>query len=339
MIESNKNQKTNRIVTPTEKTIDKNIFSNALRPEKLEDYVWQEAIKKHLSVAISSAKIRNEPLDHISFYGPPGLWKTTLSNIIANEVWGNLKSTSWPAIEKQSDLVSILSNIEEWDILFIDEIHRIRPQIEEILYTAMEDFTIDIMVWSWTWAQSVKLPLKKFCLIWATTRLSALSSPLRDRFWNILKLDFYNEKDLEKIILNNTSKLELNFPKFVLENIAKKSRWTPRIANRLLKIIRDYSIIWYNLEDKKTIKNIFDDIGIDELWLDYLDKKYLNLILNNFSGWPVWLNTLASSIWEEESTIEDVVEPYLLQIWFIERSPRWRKITFSWIEHLQNNKK
>ena len=183
MIESNKNQKSNRIVTPSEKSIDKSVFSNALRPEKLEDYVWQESIKKHLSVAISSSKIRKEPLDHILFYWPPWLWKTTLSNIISNEMWWNLRSTSWPAIEKQSDLISILSNIEEWDILFIDEIHRIKPQIEEILYTAMEDFTIDIMVWSGTWAQSVKLPLKKFSLIWATTRLSALSSPLRDRSW------------------------------------------------------------------------------------------------------------------------------------------------------------
>ena len=171
MIESNKNQKSNRIVTPSEKSIDKSVFSNALRPEKLEDYVWQESIKKHLSVAISSSKIRKEPLDHILFYWPPWLWKTTLSNIISNEMWWNLRSTSWPAIEKQSDLISILSNIEEWDILFIDEIHRIKPQIEEILYTAMEDFTIDIMVWSGTWAQSVKLPLKNFTLIWATAEV------------------------------------------------------------------------------------------------------------------------------------------------------------------------
>lgn len=334
MIESNKNQKSNRIITPVEKNIDKSIFTNVLRPEKLEDYVWQDNIKKHLMVAISSSKIRWEALDHILFYWPPWLWKTTLSNIIANEMWWSLKSTSWPAIEKQSDLISILSNIEEWDILFIDEIHRIKPQIEEILYTAMEDFSIDIMVWSWTWAQSVKLPIKKFTLIWATTRLSSLSSPLRDRFWNILKLDFYNELDLEKIILNNTIKLGLEFPKFVIENISKKSRWTPRIANRLLKIVRDYSIIWKDLKNEKVVKDIFEDIWIDELGLDYLDKKYLNLILNNFSGWPVWLNTISSSIWEEESTIEDVVEPYLLQIWFIERSPRWRKITNLWINHL-----
>ncbi|PZM84933.1 Holliday junction branch migration DNA helicase RuvB [Candidatus Gracilibacteria bacterium] len=314
--------------------MDKGLFNNALRPEKLEDYVGQENIKKHLMVAISSSKIRGEALDHILFYGPPGLGKTTLSNIIANEMGGNLKSTSGPAIEKQSDLVSILSNIEEGDILFIDEIHRIKPQIEEILYTAMEDFTIDIMVGSGTGAQSVKLPLKKFTLIGATTRLSSLSSPLRDRFGNILKLDFYTEKDLEKIILNNSLKLDLNFPKFVLENISKKSRGTPRIANRLLKIVRDYSIIGKDLENKKTIEEIFDDIGIDSLGLDYLDKKYLNLILNNFSGGPVGLNTIASSIGEEEATIEDVVEPYLLQIGFIERSPRGRKITSVGISYL-----
>jgi Holliday junction DNA helicase RuvB len=247
----------------------------------------------------------------------------------------NLKSTSWPAIEKQSDLVSILSNLEDWDILFIDEIHRLRPQVEEILYTAMEDFEIDIIVGSGTWAQSVKLPLKNFTLIWATTRLSALSSPLRDRFGNILKLDFYDENDISLIIHNNAKKLELDLSELVLENISKKSRWTPRISNRLLKIIRDYHTIWKDVSDIKVLNKIFDEIWIDEIWLDYLDRKYLETIHNKFNSGPVWLNTISSAIWEEEATLEDVVEPYLLQIWFIERTSRWRKISLAWINHLK----
>jgi len=335
MIESSKKQDSARVVTPTEKKEEKSQnFSNILRPLKLEDYVGQELIKKHLSVGIASSKIRNTPLDHILFYGPPGLWKTTISNIIATEMQSNLKSTSGPAIEKQSDLVSILSNLEEGDILFIDEIHRLRPQVEEILYTAMEDFVIDIMVWSGTGAQSVKMPLKEFTLVWATTRLSALSSPLRDRFWNVLKLDFYDESDLALIIENNAKKLDIEFREKTLEIVAKKSRWTPRIANRLLKIIRDYSTIWKDITSEKVLEEIFSDIWIDELWLDYLDRKYLETLHLKFRWKAVWLNTLSSAIWEEESTLEDVVEPYLLQIWFIERTPRGRIVTMSWINHL-----
>ena len=190
------------------------------------------------------------------------------------------------------------------------------------------------MVWSWTWAQSIKLPIKRFCLIWATTKLSTLSNPLRDRFGNVLKLDFYSSDDLSRIIYNNTIKLELDFSPYVIDIISKKSRWTPRVSNRLLKIMRDYSTIWKDVNDKKTIETIFNDIWIDELWLDYLDRKYLNVIIDKFAGWPVGLNTLASAIWEEESTLEDVVEPYLLQIGFIERTPRGRKATWAWINHL-----
>ncbi len=337
MINSSKKEKLERIISPTEKKEEKKEnFTNILRPIKLEDYIGQTLIKKHLSVAIASSKIRQEALDHILFYGPPGLWKTTISNIIAYEMGVWLKSTSGPAIEKQADLISILSNLEKWDILFIDEIHRLKPQIEEILYTAMEDFVIDIMVGSGTGAQSVKMPIPKFTLVWATTRLSSLSSPLRDRFGNVMKLDFYNEEDLTKIIRKNAKKLELNLWENTLKNIAKRSRWTPRIANRLLKIIRDYFIIWKNINDIKVLSEIFNDMWIDELWLDYLDKKYLEILYYKFAGKTVWLNTLASSIWEEESTLEDVVEPYLLQIWFIERTPRWRIITMSWINHLLN---
>lgn len=333
MIESSKKEKTDRVISSNEKELDKWKITNILRPLKLDDYVWQDSIKKHLSVSIASSKIRWKAMEHILFYGPPWLWKTTLSNIISNEMETNLKSTSWPAIEKQSDLVSILSNLENWDILFIDEIHRLRPQVEEILYTAMEDYEIDIIIWSWTWAQSVKLPLKEFTLVWATTRLSALSSPLRDRFWNVLKLDFYNLNEISLIIHNNAKKLELSFDDIILENIAKKSRWTPRVANRLLKIVRDYYTIWKNVFDLITLEKIFSEIWIDELWLDYLDRKYLSILYENFNWWPVWLNTLSSSIWEEEATLEDVVEPYLLQIWFIERTPRGRKLSWAWINY------
>ena len=323
-----------RVVTPEEKSGDSFQSQNAFRPKALESYIGQSQIKKHLTVSISSAKIRKEPLEHILFYGPPGLGKTTLSNILAHEMQSNLRTTSGPAIEKQSDLVSILSNLEDGDILFIDEIHRLRPQVEEILYTAMEDFQIDIMVGSGTGAQSVKLPVKPFTLVGATTRLSALSSPLRDRFWNVLKLDFYEVSDISTILENNCEMLWFTLSTEVLEIVAGKSRGTPRIANRLLKILRDYHTIWKDVSDVWVLREVFSDIWIDEKWLDYLDRKYLESIWKSFKGGPVWLGTLSSTLWEEEATLEDVVEPYLLQIGFIERTPRGRKITGRAINHL-----
>ena len=321
-----------RIVSTTKKEIDFN--ENSLRPKILWDYIWQKLLKKHIDVSIKSAKKRQVSLEHILFYWPPGLWKTTLSNIIASQMWWHLKTTSGPAIEKQSDLISILSNLEEWDILFIDEIHRLRAQIEEILYTAMEDFIIDIMVWKWTWSQSVRMPIANFTLIWATTKLSSLSSPLRDRFGNIMKLDFYKEDELSQIIKNNALKLDINLKDDIISIISKRSRWTPRVANRLLKIIRDYKIIWKDINKKDVLEDIFEWIWIDSVWLDYLDKKYLESIYNNFTWGPVGLSTIASSLWEEEWTIEDVVEPFLLQIWFLEKTSRWRKITDNAIKHL-----
>ncbi len=325
-----KNQQ--RVVTASQKDID--LHEINLRPKVLWDYVGQEMIKKHLSVSIASAKMRNASLEHILFYWPPWLWKTTLSNIIASEMGSNLKISSWPAIEKQADLVSILSNIEVWDILFIDEIHRLKPQIEEILYTAMEDFVIDIIVWKWTGAQSVRMPVNSFTLVGATTKLSSLSSPLRDRFGNVLKLDFYNESDLSKIIARNSKLLDLEVIQELNETISKRSRGTPRIANRLLKIMRDYQIIGKDINKTQVYKEIFHDLWIDDIGLDYLDKKYLDTLYYKFWAWPVWLWTLASSIWEEEATLEDVVEPYLLQMWFLEKSSRGRKITEIWTKHL-----
>jgi len=311
-----------------------------LRPKKLEDYVWQDAIKKHLKISIESAKIRNNSLEHILLYGPPGLGKTTLSLIISSEMNVNLKHTSGPAIEKQADIISILTGIQEWDILFIDEIHRLKPQIEEILYGAMEDFSIDIMIGSGTGATSIKMDIPKFTLIGATTKLSMLSSPLRDRFGNILKLDFYNEKELASIIKRSFKVLGCEIDnKWVCEIIALKSRWTPRIANRFVKIIRDYKTVWHEVETEDWLIDIFSILWIDELGLDYLDLKILKSLSDNFSGKPVGLNTLASIIWEEENTIEDVIEPYLLKIGFIERTSRWRQITEKWKEHINKSRK
>lgn len=295
-------------------------------------------LKKHLSVSIESAKIRKEPLEHVLFYGPPGLWKTTISNIIAHEMGTSIKTSSWPAIEKQSDLVSILSNLEDGDILFIDEIHRLRSAVEEILYTAMEDNYIDIMVWKGTGAQSVRLPVKPFTLVWATTKLSSLSAPLRDRFWNVLKLDFYKQSDIQKIILYNAKLIWFELTGDCLDKISARSRGTPRVANRLLKILRDYHTIWKDISKKEMLTEVFESIGIDDLWLDYLDRKIIQIISDKFAGWPVGLNTVASAVWEEESTIEDVVEPYLLQIGFLERTPRGRKITGEAVEYLKKMK-
>lgn len=238
----------------------------------------------------------------------------------------NLKISSWPAIEKQSDLVSVLSNLQDNDILFIDEIHRLKPQIEEVLYTAMEDFTIDIMVWKWTWATSVRIPIPPFTLIWATTKFSSLSAPLRDRFWNVLKLNFYTNDEILSIIKRNAVLLGVNLDEETYKKIASRSRWTPRIANRLLKIVRDYVTIWHDINNSKEFNQIFADLNIDSLFdLIFLIKKFLETIYTKFSWGPVWLNTLAASIWEDEDTIENVVEPYLLQIWFLERTPKWRK--------------
>ncbi len=253
-----------RVVSPEEKKGESIPFQNSFRPKSLENYIGQKTLKKHLQVSISSAKIRGESLEHILFYGPPGLGKTTLSTILATEMESHLRTTSGPAIEKQSDLVSILSNLEEGDILFIDEIHRLRPQVEEILYTAMEDFHLDIMVGSGTGAQSVKLPVKPFTLVGATTRLSALSSPLRDRFGNVLKLDFYNTADIATILKNNCEMLDLKLGETTLDLVAEKSRGTPRIANRLLKILRDYNTIGKDVTDEGILKEVFLDIGIDE---------------------------------------------------------------------------
>ena len=334
-IKSSKHEDDAKRVISSNENIQDSQNDIKLRPKTIEDYIGQDAIKKHLRVAIESAKIRQEPLEHILLYWPPGLGKTTLSLIISSEMNVNLKHTSWPAIEKQADIISILSSIQEWDVLFIDEIHRLKPQIEEILYGAMEDFTIDIMIGSGTWAASIKMDIPKFTLIWATTKLSMLSSPLRDRFWNILKLDFYDENDLAKIVKRSFAILGCDIENDeVCKMVAQKSRWTPRIVNRFVKILRDYMTVWHDTQTQSWLKKIFEDLWVDDRWLDSLDRKILESLSRTFGGKPVGLNTLASMIWEEENTIEDVIEPYLLKIGFIERTARWRQITLAWEMHL-----
>ena len=325
-----------RPVSPKQQEIDI-LAEISLRPKKLDEYIGQKQMKEHLKVAIESAKIRKTPLEHILFYGPPGLGKTTISTIIAHEMWAPIKSTSGPAIEKQSDIISLLTSLTEGEILFIDEIHRLRPQIEEILYSAMEDFQIDIIIGSGTGATSVKMDIPKFTLVGATTKLSSLSHPLRDRFGNIMKLDFYDEKDLEKIIAR--SFVIMDFEKIsteAIESIAKRSRGTPRIANRYVKIIRDYAIVGNPVETRADCEAVFKKFGVDVYGLDILDKKLLQHLYSDGNPRVMGLTTLASLIGEEVSTIEDIVEPYLLQIGFIERTPRGRQITAKGIEYLKN---
>lgn len=326
-----------RIVKPEQR--EEEIVSEiSLRPRSLAEYIGQKQMKAHLSVSIESAKIRKSPLEHILFYGPPGLGKTTIASVIAHEMAAPIKHTSGPAIEKQSDIVSLLTSLTEGEILFIDEIHRLRPQIEEILYSAMEDFQIDIMIGSGTGATSVKMDIPKFTLIGATTRLSALSAPLRDRFGNVMKLDFYHEDELTEITRRSFSLLgDSNISLDALRSIASRSRGTPRIANRYVKILRDYATIGRSISTAEECQTIFESFWVDSHGLDILDRQLLTHLVESFSGRPVGLSTLASMIGEEVATIEDVVEPYLLQIGFLERTPRGRQITKKGEDYLSKN--
>ncbi|MDD2693694.1 MAG: Holliday junction branch migration DNA helicase RuvB [Candidatus Gracilibacteria bacterium] len=337
-IKSSKNPDIIRTVSP--KSQEEDIVSEiSLRPRKLEEYVGQEQMKQHLKIAIESAKIRNESLEHILFYGPPGLGKTTISTIIAHEMGAPIKSTSGPAIEKQSDIISLLTSLTEGEILFIDEIHRLKPQIEEILYSAMEDFQIDIMIGNGTGATSVKMDIPRFTLIGATTRLSSLSNPLRDRFGNVMKLDFYEPTDLAKIVTRSFQILGFEtISHDAILSIAERSRGTPRIANRYVKILRDYATVGKSIDTKTECEAIFTGFGVDTYGLDILDRKLLSHLMESFHGRPVGLSTLASVVGEEVATIEDVVEPYLLQIGFIERTPRGRQITMKGEEYINSGR-
>ena len=306
-----------------------------LRPQTLLEYEGQEKVKENLKVYIDAAKLRAEVLDHVLLYGPPGLGKTTLSSIIANEMGVNIRITSGPAIEKQGDLVALLTNLNDKDILFIDEIHRLNRTIEEILYPAMEDYEIDIIVGKGPSARSIRLTLPKFTLIGATTRAGQLSTPLRDRFGVLLKLELYTPKELEAIVTRSASILGIEIDESGASEIACRSRGTPRVANRLLRRVRDYAQV---LGDGKINRKIaafaLSKLEIDGLGLDNVDRKMLQTIIKNYRGGPVGLDTLAATIGEEAITIEDVYEPYLLQIGFLARTPRGRCATHLAYEHL-----
>ena len=301
---------------------------NSLRPKCLDEYVGQEKLKESLKIYIEAAKKRGEPLDHVLLYGPPGLGKTTLSNIIANEMNSNIRITSGPAIEKPGDLAALLTNLAENDVLFIDEIHRMHRSIEEILYPALEDFSLDIIIGKGPSARSIRLDLPKFTLIAATTKAGSLSTPLRDRFGISSRLELYTTEELEKIVKRSAKIMEIEMDGEGAKEIASRSRGTPRIANRLLKRVRDYALVLSDGNvDLNLAKNALKRLEIDELGLDHLDRKILETIILKYSGGPVGIETLAATIGEESETIEDVYEPYLMQIGFIARTPRGRMAT------------
>ena len=296
-----------------------------LRPQRLDEFIGQEKLKKSLSIYLQAAKMRNESIEHLLFYGPPGLGKTTLSTIISKEMNVNLKVTSGPAIDRPGDLAAILTNLEEGDILFIDEIHRLNRSVEEVLYSAMEDFELDIMIGKGPAARSIRLDLSPFTLVGATTRVGALSAPLRDRFGIIERLEFYSPEELSQIISRAALILDTAIDDDAALEIARRSRGTPRIANRMLKRVRDWAQVnEQSLITKSVMLSTLDDLGVDEIGLDDIDRLYLDALLVKFNGGPVGIETIAACISEESATIEDVVEPFLLQRGFIERTPRGR---------------
>jgi len=309
-------------------------IESTLRPLTFDKYIGQKKCKDNLKVYIEAAKMRGDALDHVLFYGPPGLGKTTLAGIIASEMGVKMKTTSGPAIEKPGEIAAILQTLSEGDVLFIDEIHRLNRQVEEILYPAMEDFVIDIMVGAGPTAKSIRLDLPKFTLVGATTRAGLLTAPLRDRFGVIHKLEFYTPEELSQIIINSAAKLDVKIDKDGAYELARRSRGTPRLANRLLKRVRDFAIVRFDGEITYDVAvNALDLMDVDKMGLDYVDRNVILTIIDKFSGGPVGLDTIAAAIGEDSGTIEDVYEPYLIQNGFINRTPKGRVATETAYKH------
>ena len=324
-----------RRVIETRFTAEDAKTENSLRPKRLSEYIGQERIRENLQISIQAAKQRGEPLDHILFYGPPGLGKTTLSGIIANEMNVNMRVTSGPAIEKPGEMAAVLNGLGEGDILFVDEIHRLNKQVEEVLYPAMEDFAIDILIGKGADARSVRLNLPRFTLVGATTRAGLLSAPLRDRFGEIHRLEFYTAEELCTIIENSARKLDVSIAREGAFELARRSRGTPRLANRILKRVRDFAQVRYDGVITGEVANTaLDLMEVDKMGLDRADRRFLMTLIESFGGGPAGLDTLAASIGEDAGTIEDLIEPYLLQNGFINRTPRGRTATVRAYEHM-----
>lgn len=324
-----------RIISANEQ-YDDSLFENSLRPLQFSQYIGQNKVKENLQIFIDAAKIRKESLDHVLLYGPPGLGKTTLSAIIANELNVNMKTTSGPAIERPGDLAAILSSLEPGDVLFIDEIHRLNRAIEEVLYPAMEDFYFDIVIGKGPSARSVRLDLPPFTLVGATTRAGMLSAPLRDRFGVLCRLEYYSEEELTEIVIRSAQIFAIELTMEAATEIARRSRGTPRIANRLLKRVRDFAQVKGDgTITEELAHHALEQLQVDKLGLDHIDHKLLKGMITKFGGGPVGVDTIAATIGEEPDTIEEVYEPYLLQIGFLQRTPRGRVVTNAVYEHFQ----
>ena len=324
-----------RIISASPKK-EEEVIDRAIRPKLLADYVGQPSVREQMDIFIQAAKLRNEALDHLLIFGPPGLGKTTLANIVANEMGVNIRSTSGPVLEKAGDLAAMLTNLEPYDVLFIDEIHRLSPAIEEVLYPAMEDYQLDIMIGEGPAARSIKLDLPPFTLVGATTRAGSLTSPLRDRFGIVQRLEFYSVEDLTSIVQRSAECLNLDLSENGAHEIARRSRGTPRIANRLLRRVRDYADVRNNgIISSEIAKQALSMLDVDSEGFDFMDIKLLQASVERFDGGPVGLDNLAAAIGEERDTIEDVLEPYLIQQGFLQRTPRGRIATQRTYEHLK----